>query len=158
MQVILNSLIFFLIYFSLQIFLYRLFKINLNKISIVLFIIGISIVIAFYSPSIEMLMNLININLMIICFYITMTGIVNQSPSLAIVDLIVNKGINKKEKLKKFLLKGKTAKEIEKRLKINVSSNFLEFHEGKFFIKKNIKIIIIFFNFIKKIYRLKSDV
>ena len=87
-----------------------------------------------------------------------MTGIVNQSPSLAIVDLIVNKGINKKEKLKKFLLKGKTAKEIEKRLKINVSSNFLEFHEGKFFIKKNIKIIIIFFNFIKKIYRLKSDV
>ena len=87
-----------------------------------------------------------------------MTGIVNQSPSLAIVDLIVNKGINKKEKLKKSFLKGKTAKEIEKRLKINISSNFLEFHGGKFFIKKNIKIIIIFFNFIKKIYRLKSDV
>ena len=64
MQVILNSIVFFLIYFSLQIFLYRFFKINLNRLIIVLFIISISVVVGFYSYSIELLMNLININLM----------------------------------------------------------------------------------------------
>ena len=63
MQAILNSFIFFLIYFSLQIFLYRFLKINLNKLSTILFIAGISIIIGFYSHSTEMLMNLININL-----------------------------------------------------------------------------------------------
>ena len=157
MQVILNSIIFFLAYFALQIFLYRFFKINPNKFSIILFIIGISIVVGFYSYSIEMLMNLISMNLMIICFHIIMLGIVNHSSSLLIIDLIANKKINKKRELKRLFLKGKASKAIEKRLEINIASNFIKFDRGKFLMKKNAKKIIIFFNLFKKIYGLKSD-
>ena len=87
-----------------------------------------------------------------------MTGVTNNSPSLAIIDLIVNKKINKKTKIKKYFLKDKANKAVEKRLKINISSNFLEFRKGGFFLKKNTKKIIIFFNMIRKVYRLKSDV
>ena len=86
-----------------------------------------------------------------------MPGIINHGPALEIIDLIANKKINKKKKLKKFFLKGKASKAVEKRLKINVSSNFLQYHKGRFFIKKNTEKMLIFFNLIKKIYRLKSD-
>lgn len=87
-----------------------------------------------------------------------MTGVTNHSPSLVIIDLLVNKKINKKKKMKNFFLKYKTNKAVEKRLKINISSNFLMVKKGKIYIKKNFENIIIFFNFIKKFYRLKSDV
>ena len=87
-----------------------------------------------------------------------MTGVTNHSPTLIIIDLIVNKKINKKKKLKEYFLKNKANKAVEKRLKINISSNFLEFYKGGFFVKKNTKKVIIFFNLVKKIYRLKSDV
>ena len=86
-----------------------------------------------------------------------MLGIVNHSPSLLIIDLIANKKINKKKKLKSFFLKGKASEAIEKRIKINISSNFIKFDRGKFFMKKNAKRIIIFLNLFKKIYGLKSD-
>ena len=86
-----------------------------------------------------------------------MLGIVNYSPSLLIIDLIANKKINKKEKLKRFFLKGKASEAIEKRLKINISSNFIKFDRGKFIMKKNGKKVIVFFNLFKKIYGLKSD-
>ena len=158
MQVILNSIIFFLLYFFLQIFLYRFIKININKISIIVTIFSISVIIAFYLSSLEALMYIININLMIGCFFIVMTGVTNHSPSLVIIDLLVNKKINKKKKMKNFFLKYKTNKAVEKRLKINISSNFLMVKKGKIYIKKNFENIIIFFNFIKKFYRLKSDV
>ena len=117
MQAILNSFIFFLIYFSLQIFLYRFLKINLNKLSTILFIAGISIIIGFYSHSTEMLMNLININLMIICFYLIMLGIVNRSPALVIIDLIANKKIKEKTKLKFFFFKKQSGKSSRKKIK-----------------------------------------
>ena len=86
-----------------------------------------------------------------------MLGIVNYSASLLIIDLIGNKKINKKKKLKRFFLKGKASEAIEKRLKINISSNFIKFDRGKFIMKKNAKKIIIFLNLFKKIYGLKSD-
>ena len=158
MQVILNSIAVLLIYFSLQILLFRFLKINLNKPSFILFIIIISVFIAFYSFSLEVLMNLISINLMIISFYIIMTGIVNHSPALVIIDLIFNKKINQKKFLKIFFFKSSMNRAVEKRLKINISSNFIYLKKGKFFIKKNAKIIVIFSNLLKKIYNLKSDV
>ena len=105
MQVLVNWIIFFLIYFFTQIFLYRLFKINLNKHSIILFVIVISLIIGFYFYSLEVIMNLIIIKLAIICFYITMPGIINDGPALTIIDLIVNKKINKKRKIKKIFFK-----------------------------------------------------
>jgi hypothetical protein len=158
MQVILDSIIFFILYFLLQIFLYRFVKININKISFIIAIFCISTIIAFYLQSLEALMYLININLMIGCFFIIMTGVTNHSPSLAIIDLIVNKKIYKKKKMKNFFLK-KTAKNaVEKRLKINISSKFLKVKNRKIYIKKNFEDIIIFFNLIKKFYRLKTDV
>ena len=86
-----------------------------------------------------------------------MLGIVNHSSSLLIIDLIANKKINKKRELKRLFLKGKASKAIEKRLEINISSNFIKFDRGKFLMKKNTKRIIIFFNLFKKIYGLKSD-
>ena len=157
MQVILNYFAFFLIYFSLQVLLYRFFNINVNKLLIVLFIIGISVVVGIYSYSIELLMFLVNINLMIICFYTLMPGIINNGPALEIIYLIANKKINKKKKLKKFFLKSKVSKAVEKRLEINVSSNLLKLDKGRFFVKKNAEKILIFTNLIKKVYRLKSD-
>ena len=63
MQVILNFVVVFLIYFFSQIFLYRFLKVNLNKLFVVLLIFVISIVVGFYSSSTDFLMNLININL-----------------------------------------------------------------------------------------------
>jgi hypothetical protein len=157
MQVILNYFAFFLIYFSLQVLLYRFFKININKFLIVLFIIGVSVVVGFYSYSIELLMNLININLMIICFWFLMPGIINHGPATEIIHLIAYKKINKKKKLEKYFLKSKVGKAVEKRLEINISSNLIKLNKGGFFVKKNAEKILIFLNLIKKVYRLKSD-
>jgi len=157
MQVILNSIFFLLIYFFLQVLLYRFFKINLNKLVIILLIIGISVVVGFSSYSIELLMNLININLMILCFFILMPGTINHGPALEIIDLIANKKINKKKKLKKSFLKGKVGKAIEKRLELNISSNFVKLHRGKFFVRRHTEIMLIVLNLIRKKFRLKSD-
>jgi len=157
MQVILNFIAFFLIYFFIQIILYRYFKININKLFIVLFIIGISIIVGFYSYSIELLMNLININLMVICFWLFMPGVINHGPALEIIHLIANKKINNQKKLRKFFLKSKVSRAVEKRLNINISSNLIKFDKEGLFITKNTKKMLIFFDLIKKIYRLKSD-
>ena len=157
MQVILNFIAFFLIYFFIQIILYRYFKININKLFIVLFIIGISIIVGFYSYSIELLMNLININLMVICFWLFMPGVINHGPALEIIHLIANKKINNKKKLRKFFLKSKVSRAVEKRLNINISSNLIKFDKEGLFITKNTKKMLIFFDLIKKVYRLKSD-
>ena len=157
MQVILNFIVFFLIYFFIQIILYRYLKININKLFIVLFIIGISIIVGFYSYSIELLMNLININLMVICFWLFMPGIINHGPALEIIHLIANKKINNKKKLRKFFLKSKVSRAVEKRLNINISSNLIKFDKEGIFITKSTKKMLIFFDLIKKIYRLKSD-
>ena len=86
-----------------------------------------------------------------------MPGIINHGPALEIIDLIANKKINKKKKLKNFFLKGKAGKAVEIRLKLNVSSNFIKLDKGRFFVKKHTKIMLIFLDLIKKIYRLKSD-
>ena len=157
MQVILNFIAFFLIYFFIQIILYRYFKININKLFIVLFIIGISIIVGFYAYSIELLMNLININLMVICFWLFMPGIINHGLALEIIHLIANKKINNKKKLRKFFLKSKVSRAVEKRLNINISSNLIKFDKEGLFITKNTKKMLIFFDLIKKVYRLKSD-
>ena len=157
MQAILNFIVFFLVYFFLQIFLYRFFKINPNKLFIVLFIISVSVVVGFYSYSTELLMNLININLMVICFWFLMPGIINHGPGTEIIHLIVNKKINNKKKLKKSFLKSRVGKAVEKRLEINISSNLIKFYKGGFVITKNAKKTLIFSNLIKRVYRLKSD-
>ncbi len=157
MQVIFNYILFFLIYFSLQIFLYRFLKININKLPIVLSIIGASIIFGFYFYSSEILMILININLMILCFGLLMPGIINHGPGLEIVSLIKYKKINKKNKLKKLFKKSKVGHAVEKRLKINISSNLIKIDNGGFIVNKNTKRMLIFFKFIKKLYRLKSD-
>jgi hypothetical protein len=157
MQVISNSIIFFLIYFFFQVFLYRFLKINLNKISVILFIVIISIFAGFYLNSAEISMNLININLMIMCFHLIMLGIVNHSPALVIIDLIYNKKISSKKKLKELFLKGKACKSVEIRLAINTKSNFIKFKNNGFFVQNNGKKIILFFELVKKIYRLKPD-
>ena len=86
-----------------------------------------------------------------------MPGIINHGPALEIIDLIANRKINKKKELKKIFLKGKVSKAVEKRLKINVSSNLLKLDKGRFFVKKNAEKMLIFLNLIKKVYRLKSD-
>ena len=65
--------------------------------------------------------------------------------------------INKKEKLKKFFLKSKVGKAIEKRLKLNISSNFMTVKKNRFVINKSAQRIVIFFHLIRKIFRLKSD-
>ena len=91
MQVILSYFVFFLIYFSIQVLFYRYFKINLNKLLFILFSITVSVAFGLYFYSIELLMFLININLMIICFYTLMPGIINNGPGLEIIYLIAKK-------------------------------------------------------------------
>ena len=157
MQVILNYLAFLLIFFSLQIFLFRFLRININKPSIIFFFIIISVIIGFYSFSIELVLNLIIINLTIICFYTLVPAIINYGPGLEIIDLIANKKINKKNILKKYFLKGKVSKSVEKRLQINISSNLIKLDKGKFVLTKNTKNMLIILRIIKKFYRLKSD-
>ena len=86
-----------------------------------------------------------------------MPGIINHGPGLEIIDLIVNKKINKKNKLKKAFLKSRVSKAIEKRLNINISSNLITSYKGGFLVNQNTKKMLLFFNFIKKIFKLKSD-
>ena len=157
MQVILGYLAFFLIFFSLQIFFFRLFRININKPSIILFFIIISAIIGFYFFSIDLLLNLIIINLTIICFYTLVPGIINYGPGLEIIDLIANKKINKENILKKYFLKGKVSKLVEKRLQINISSNLVKLNKGKLVLTKNTINMLNIFRTIKKIYKIKSD-
>ena len=86
-----------------------------------------------------------------------MSGIENPGSSLIIIDLIANKKIKRKKDLLFYFLKSQEGIAVEKRLNNNILSNFVKVNKGKFFIRKNSKLIISFFNSIKKIYRLKSD-
>ena len=86
-----------------------------------------------------------------------MPGVINHGPALEIIHLIANKKINNKKKLRKFFLKSKVSRAVEKRLNINISSNLITFDKEGLFIKKNTNKMLIFFDLIKKIYRLKSD-
>ena len=86
-----------------------------------------------------------------------MPAIINHGPALEIIHLIANKKINNKKKLRKFFLKSKVSRTVEKRLKINISSNLIKSNKGRLFITKNTKKMLIFFDLIKKVYRLKSD-
>ena len=86
-----------------------------------------------------------------------MPAIINHGPALEIIHLITNKKINNKKKLKKFFLKSKVSRAVEKRLNINISSNLIKFDKEGLFITKNTKKMLIFFDLIKKVYRLKSD-
>ena len=87
-----------------------------------------------------------------------MSGIDNPGPSLVIINLIANKKIKKKNKLKFFFLKSEEGKAVEKRLKNNILPIFLNVRKGNFFLKKNGHKIVNFYNLIKKICRLKSDI
>ena len=91
------------------------------------------------------------------CFWLIMPGIINHGPCFEIIDLISNKKINKKKKLKKSFLKSKVSHALEKRLKINISSNLIKFDKGGFVLGKNTKKMLIFFYFLRKLYKLKSD-
>ena len=86
-----------------------------------------------------------------------MPGIINHGPALEIIDLITNKKINEKKKLKKSFLKGKVGKAVEKRLELNIRSNFVKLNRGKFFVKRHTEIMLILLNLIRKKFRLKSD-
>ena len=86
-----------------------------------------------------------------------MPGIINHGPALEIIHLIANKKINNKKKLRKFFLKSKVSKAVEKRLKINISSNLIKSSKGGLLITNNTKKMLVFFDLIKKVYRLKSD-
>ena len=86
-----------------------------------------------------------------------MPGIINHGPGIEIIHLIANKKINNKKKLRKFFLKSKVSRAVEKRLNINISSNLIKFDKEGLFITKSTKKMLIFFDLIKKIYRLKSD-
>ena len=59
--------------------------------------------------------------------------------------------------MRKFFLKSKVSRAVEKRLNINISSNLIKFDKEGLFITKNTKKMLIFFDLIKKVYRLKSD-
>jgi len=105
----------------------------------------------------DLLLNLIIINLTIICFYTLVPGIINYGPGLEIIDLIANKKINKENMLKKYFLKGKVSRSVEKRLQINISSNLVKLNKGKLVLTKNTINMLNIFRTIKKIYRIKSD-
>ena len=105
----------------------------------------------------DLLLNLIIINLTIICFYTLVPGIINYGPGLEIIDLIANKKINKENMLKKYFLKGKVSRSVEKRLQINISSNLVKLNKGKLVLTKNTINMLNIFRTIKKIYKIKSD-
>lgn len=86
-----------------------------------------------------------------------MPGIINHGPATEIIHLISDRKINNKKKLKKSFLKSRVGKAVEKRLKINISSNLIKFYKRGFVVTKNAEKMLIFLDVIKRFYRLKSD-
>lgn len=86
-----------------------------------------------------------------------MPGILNYGPGLEIIDLIVNKKVKNINILRKKFSKGKINKGISNRLRLNILSGFIKLKNEKLQLTKISKIMIDFFEIIKKSFKLKSD-
>ena len=157
MQIIVNFSVFILIFFLVQILFLRIFKININKLSIIFLFIIFSLFIGIKYFEYNLILNLIVVNLTVLCFYTFVPGILNYGPGLEIIDLIENKKINNKKNLKKFFLKGNISKSVEKRLAINLSSGFIKLKNKNYYLSNHAKIMLNFFNLIRKFFKIKPD-
>ena len=84
-----NNIIFIpIIYFFIQLILFRFLNININKIQTLIIIFTISIFIYLETLSYQILLNLITVNLVATCFYILMPGLLNNGPGFLIIKII----------------------------------------------------------------------
>lgn len=157
MQIIVNFSAFILIFFLVQIFFLKILEININKLSFIFLFIIFSLFIGIKHFEYDLTLNLIVFNLTILCFYTLVPGILNYGPGLEIIDLIENKKINNKKTLKKFFLKSNISKSVEKRLAINISSGFIKLKNKNYYLSNHTKIMLKFFNLIRKLFKIKPD-
>jgi len=156
MEQIINLIIYCFIYIFIHLGLYRLLNINVNKIFTVIFIFLISLFLGIKTSSNEIVLNLINFNLFVICFYILMPGIINNGPALLIIDILMKENKKSTKEKIKHLFKIKTTSTVVKnRLKINIDRGLIFRKNSQLFLSKKGKIIINFFNIIIKIFKLK---
>ncbi len=146
-----------LVYFLFQLFFLRFFNININKVSTILLIFLISLFIALKTGSYETTLNLIALNLFIVCFYIFIPGILSTGPALLILDLLEKKRVYKKNKLKVLFNKNMKSLGIKKRLEINVKSKLVKKQNNKLRLTQKGRTLIYIFNIILKIFKLRSD-
>ena len=138
-------------------FFFRFFNININKVSTIFLIFLISLFIGIKTSSYEIVLNLIALNLFVVCFYIFIPGLLNTGPALIIVDLLKRKKRCKKRDLKILFNKSMKSIGIKNRLEINIKTNFVEKKNYKLNLSKKGKILIYFFDTIIKTFRLKPD-
>ena len=138
-------------------FFFRFFNININKVSTIFLIFLISLFIGIKTSSYEIVLNLIALNLFVVCFYIFIPGLLNTGPALIIVDLLKMKKSCKKSDLKILFNKSMKSIGIKNRLEINIKTNFVEKKNYKLNLSKKGKILIYFFDTIIKTFRLKPD-
>ena len=89
------------------------------------------------------------------CFLITIPGIKNLGPSLVLVNIISTNLTLNKDKIKKKFLKEKF---VEKRIKENYEKKFIYKKKNILYLSKPGKIILKFFDIVKKIYKLNADI
>ena len=157
MEQFINIVLYPIIYFLLQLFFFRFFNININKVSTIFLILLISLFVGIKTGSYEIVLNLIALNLFVVCFYIFIPGLLNTGPALIIVDLLKRKKRCKKSDLKILFNKNMKSLGIKNRLEINIKTNFVEKKNYKLNLSKKGKILIYFFDVIIKTFRLKPD-
>ena len=91
MEQFINIILYPIIYFLLQLFFFRFFNININKVSTIFLIFLISLFIGIKASSYEIVLNLIALDLFVVCFYIFIPGLLNTGPALIIMVLLKRK-------------------------------------------------------------------
>mgnify|MGYP007063773593 CR=1 FL=1 len=147
---------YFLILFSfLQLFILRYSSIKINTIKILISVIFLIFILNIYFLNINLLFLSIFIVYIYFCFFITVPGILYLGPSIYLIKLIrENKNTNKTNIKKKFLHQSF----VKKRLKENLTNNFILKKNNKLILSNVGICILFFFDKILKIFKLKSDV
>lgn len=150
-----NNIIFIpIIYFFIQLILFRFLNININKIQTLIIIFTISIFIYLETLSYQILLNLITINLVATCFFILMPGLLNNGPAFLIIKIINKHKTKQTNSIKKLFVEKMKLQEIENRLEANIKSKFITKNKKHLNLTSRGKLLIYFFDKIVKIFNL----
>jgi hypothetical protein len=154
-----NNIIFIpIIYFFIQLILFRFLNININKIQTLIIIFTISIFIYLETLSYQILLNLITVNLVATCFYILMPGLLNNGPGFLIIKIINKHKTKQASSIKKLFIKQMKFHEIENRLEANIKSKFIIKNKKRLNLSNRGKLLIYCFDKIVKIFNLKPHI
>ena len=156
---LLNNIIFIpIIYFIIQLILFRFLNININKFKILIIIFTISIFIYLETLSYQILLNLIILNLVAVCFIILMPGLLNNGPAFLIIKIINNHKTKQANSIKKLFIKQMKFQGIENRLEANIKSKLIKKNKKRLILTNKGKLLIYFFDKIVKIFNLSPHI